>query len=108
MRTISPMAEQKEQEYFAKLLSVYDYGKRRFHVCEQPIFRLDPAGQAKIIIDRMASGTMTPNEARAFYDLPTVDNGDVPLVSANLMTLEALMAKGVSPTAAATPQHSKP
>lgn len=95
MRTISPMAEQKEQEYDGKLLNVYDYGKRRFHVCEQPIFRLDPAGQAKIIIDRMASGTMTTNEARQFYDLPTVENGDVPLVSANLMTLEALMAKGL-------------
>lgn len=95
MRTISPMAEQKEQEYDGKLLNVYDYGKRRFHVCEQPIFRLDPAGQAKIIIDRMASGTMTVNEARQFYDLPAVEDGDEPLASANLMTLKALMAKGM-------------
>jgi len=95
MRTISPMAEQKEQEYQSKLLNVYDFTKRRFHVCEQPIFRLDPAGQAKIIIDRMASGTATVNEGRRFYDLPAVKNGDVPLVSANLMTLEALMAKGL-------------
>lgn len=98
MRTISPMAEQKEQEYFAKLLSVYDYGKRRFHVCEQPIFRLDPKGQAEIIKLRMESGTMTVNEGRSCYDLPAVKNGDEPLASANLMTLEALMAKGGSPT----------
>lgn len=95
MRTISPMAEQKEQEYDGKLLNVYDYGKRRFHVCEQPIFRLDPAGQAGIMKTRMEAGTMTVNEARAWYDLPAVENGDEPLASANLMTLQALMAKGI-------------
>ena len=95
MRTISPMAEQKEQEYDGKLLNVYDYGKRRFHVCEQPIFRLDPAGQAGITKTRMESGTMTINEARAVYDLPAVENGDEPMASANLMTLKALMQKGV-------------
>lgn len=98
MRTISPMAEQKEQEYDSKLLNVYDYGKRRFHVCEQPIFRLDPQGQANILKSRMEAGTMTVNEARAFYDLPAVENGDEPLASANLMTLQALMAKGVTET----------
>ena len=101
MRTISPMAEQKEQEYDGKLLNVYDYGKRRFHVCEQPIFRLDPAGQAGIMKTRMEAGTMTVNEARAWYDLPAVENGDEPLASANLMTLQALMAKGA-------PQPEKP
>lgn len=95
MRTISPMAEQKEQEYDSKLLNVYDFGKRRFHVCEQPIFRLDPAGQANILKSRMESGTMTVNEARACYDLPAVENGDEPLASANLMTLQALISKGV-------------
>ena len=95
MRTISPMAEQKEQEYDGKLLNVYDYGKRRFHVCEQPIFRLDPAGQADITKTRMESGTMTINEARAVYDLPAVENGDEPMASANLMTLKALMSKGI-------------
>ena len=95
MRTISPMAEQKEQEYDGKLLNVYDYGKRRFHVCEQPIFRLDPAGQAGITKTRMESGTMTINEARAVYDLPAVENGDEPMASANLMTLKALMSKGL-------------
>lgn len=95
MRTISPMAEQKEQEYDSKLLNVYDFGKRRFHVCEQPIFRLDPAGQANILKSRMESGTMTVNEARACYDLPAVENGDEPMASANLMTLKALMSKGI-------------
>ena len=106
MRTISPMAEQKEQEYFVKLLNIYDYGKRRFHVCEQPIFRLDPAGQANIIKLRMESGTMTVNEGRSVYDLPSVENGDEPLASANLMTLKALMAKGTSQPVAPSEPNS--
>jgi hypothetical protein len=106
MRTISPMAEQKEQEYFVKLLNIYDYGKRRFHVCEQPIFRLDPAGQANIIKLRMESGTMTVNEGRSVYDLPSVENGDEPLASANLMTLKALMAKGISQPVAPSEPNS--
>jgi HK97 family phage portal protein len=108
MRTISPMAEQKEQEYDSKLLNVYDFGKRRFHVCEQPIFRLDPAGQANILKTRMESGTMTVNEARAFYDLPAVENGDEPLASANLMTLQALVSKGIPQTIETPPPAIEP
>lgn len=87
MRTISPMAEQKEQEYDSKLLSIYDYGKRRFHVCEQPIFRMDPEGTARILETRMKSGTLTVNEGRAYYDLPSVEGGDTIYVSTNLAEL---------------------
>ena len=86
-RTISPMAEQKEQEYQSKLLTPYDYGKRRFHVCEQPIFRLDPEGLAKIVESRMKSGTCTVNEGRKFYDLPSIEGGDTIYLSTNLAEL---------------------
>ena len=86
-RTISPMAEQKEQEYDSKLLTIYDFGKRHFHVCEQPIFRLDPEGLAKIVESRMKSGTLTVNEGRKFYDLPSIKGGDTIYLSTNLAEL---------------------
>lgn len=87
MRCISPQAEQKEQEYDGKLLSVYDYGKRRYHVCEQPLFRLDPKGQAELDKIRLETGANTVNEIRQKYDLPSVEGGDIIYVSTNLAEL---------------------
>lgn len=94
MRCISPMAEQKEQEYDGKLLTPFDYDKRRFHVCEQPIFRLDPEGTARIIEMRLKSGTLTVNEGRKFYDLPSVEGGDTIYISTNLAELGSEKLRG--------------
>ena len=46
----------------------------------------------------MQSGLCTVNEARQEFDMPSVNNGDVPLASANLMTLDALIAKSDAAT----------
>jgi hypothetical protein len=40
----------------------------------------------------------TINEVRAQHDLPAVEDGDVPMASANLMTLKALIAKSDAST----------
>ena len=41
---------------------------------------------------KLQASIATPNEIRAEFDMPTVD-GDTPLASANLLTLEGTLAK---------------
>ena len=92
--TIQPRIRQHEDELNAKLLLADDFGRRRIHVCELPLRRLDAKGQAEIDKLHLETGVNTVNELRNQYDLPSVPDGDEPLASANLMTLKALMAKG--------------
>ena len=46
----------------------------------------------------MQAGLCTVNEARRDFDMPAVEDGDVPMASANLMTLKALIAKSDAST----------
>ena len=94
LRTIQPRIREWEDELNAKLLTADDFGKRRIHVCELALKRLDAKGQAEVDKLQLETGAATVNDIRAKYDRPAVENGDEPLASANLMTLKALMAKG--------------
>ena len=46
----------------------------------------------------LQTGACTVNEIRQEHDRPSVKNGDVPMASANLMTLDALIAKSQAAT----------
>lgn len=92
-RTIAPDGAEMEAECFRKFLSIYDYGQHRFHLCEQPLLRMDKETQAKVDLMNLQTGAKTINEVRAEHDMPAVENGDEPMASANLMTLKALIAK---------------
>lgn len=94
LRTIQPRIREWEDEMNAKLLTADDFGKRRIHVCELPLRRLDAKGQAEIDKIHLETGVNTVNELRNQYDLPSIADGDEPMASANMMTLKALMAKG--------------
>ena len=96
-RTIAPDGAEMEAECFRKFLSIYDFGQHRFHLCEQPLLRMDKETQAKIDSYHLQNG-WTFNEVRAEHDLPAVEGGDEPMGSANLMTLKALMAKADAAT----------
>ena len=96
-RTIAPDGAEMEAECFRKLLNIYDFGQHRFHLCEQPLLRMDKETQAKIDSYHLQNG-WTFNEVRAEHDLPAVEGGDEPMGSANLMTLKALMAKADAAT----------
>ena len=96
-RTIAPDGAEMEAECFRKLLNIYDFGQHRFHLCEQPLLRMDKETQAKIDGYHLQNG-WTFNEVRAEHDLPAVEGGDEPMGSANLMTLKALMAKADAAT----------
>ena len=97
-RTIAPDGAEMEAECFRKFLSIYDFGQHRFHMCEQPLLRMDKEAQAKVDMLNLQTAAKTPNEIRAEHDMPAVEGGDEPLAAANLMTLKALIAKAEAAT----------
>ena len=97
-RTILPQKTGNEKEIARKLIGFRDYGVRRIHICEKPLLAMDPERQAKVDQLNLQTGAMTVNEIRAGHDMPTVENGDEPMASANLMTLKALIAKSEGAT----------
>ena len=87
-----------EAECFRKFLSIYDYGQHRFHLCEQPLLRMDKETQAKVDMLNLQTGAKTINEVRAEHDMPAVEERRRANGSANLMTLKALLAKADAST----------
>ena len=92
-RTILPQKTGNEKEISRKFIGFKDYGVRRIHICEDPLMVMDPERRAKVAQLKMQAGLCTVNEARRDFDMPAVEDGDVPMASANLMTLKALIAK---------------
>lgn len=97
-RTILPLKTGNEKEIARKLIGFKDYGTRRIHICEDPLMVMDPERRAKVAQLKMQAGLCTVNEARRDFDMPSVEDGDVPMASANLMTLKALIAKSDAST----------
>ena len=92
-RTILPQKTGNEKEIARKLIGFRDYGVRRIHICEDPLMVMDPERRAKVALMKLQASIATPNEIRAEFDMPTVEDGDTPMASANLLTLKALLAK---------------
>lgn len=85
-RTIAPLARELEDLFDAKLLDEFDFGQRRFHMCELPLLRMDLEKQAKVDQLRLQMG-WTVNEIRNQYDMPSIEKGDTAYVSTNLAEL---------------------
>ena len=86
-REIQPAIRYIEDEFNRKLLTVDDFDKRRFHLCELPLMRLDKRAQAQTNEILLRIGAKSVNEIRAEYDLPAVDGGDVLYLLTNLAEL---------------------
>jgi hypothetical protein len=87
LRTIQPRIREHEDEFNSKLLTASDFGRRRIHVCELALRRLDAKGQAEIDKLHLETGVKSPNELRNMYDLPSIPDGDTHYVSANLLKI---------------------
>jgi HK97 family phage portal protein len=96
-RTVQPEIVAIEQEFTRKILSKEDFGRRRFHLCEQPLLRLDRESQAKVDEINLRTGVKSPNELRQQYDLPSVPNGDTIYVSTNLAEAGSEKLRGSAP-----------
>lgn len=83
LRTIQPRIRKHEDELNSKLLRPEDFGRRRIHVCELALRRLDAKGQAEIDKMHLETG-WSVNELRSQYDLPNIPNGDAHYISTNL------------------------
>jgi HK97 family phage portal protein len=94
-RTVQPDITEMEQEMNRKLLTREDFGKRRIHMCEQPLLRLDKEAQAKVDQLQLQTGAATVNEIRQQYDRPAVEGGDIIYVSTNLAELGSPKLSGV-------------
>ncbi len=101
-RTVQPDIIEMEQELNRKLLTRDDFGKRRIHMCEQPLLRLDKEAQAKVDQLQLQTGAATVNEIRQQYDRPAVEGGDIIYVSTNLAELGSPKLSGAQPTPAPT------
>jgi HK97 family phage portal protein len=97
-RTVQPDITEMEQEMNRKLLTRDDFGKRRIHMCEQPLLRLDKEAQAKVDKMQLETGAATVNEIRQQYDRPAVEGGDIIYVSTNLAELGSPKLSGAQPT----------
>lgn len=105
LRTIQPRIRSYEDEYNSKMLNEFDFGKRRIHVCELALRRLDAKGQAEIDKMHLEAG-WSVNELRSQYDLPNIPNGDAHYVSTNLAEVgsEKLRSNGgAAPVAEVNP-----
>ena len=103
-RTVQPDVTEMEQEMNRKLLRREDFGRRRIHMCEQPLLRLDKEAQAKVDQLQLQTGAATVNEIRAQYDRPAVEGGDIIYVSTNLAELGSEKLRGSSATPPAEPE----
>ena len=83
LRTIQPRIREWEDEFNSKMLTAADFGKRRIHVCELQLRRLDAKGQAEIDKLHLDTG-WSVNELRNQYDLPSIPEGDAHYVNTNL------------------------
>ena len=97
-RTVQPDIIEMGQEFNRKLLTREDFGKRRIHMCEQPLLRLDKEAQAKVDKMQLETGAATVNEIRQQYDRPAVEGGDTIYVSTNLAELGSEKLRGAQPT----------
>ena len=97
LRTISPLIREMEDEMNSKLLGAEDFGKRRIHVCEKALRRLDPTAQANLFKTYLETGAYTVNEIRGEMDMPSVANGDKNYISTNLAELGSEKLKGAAP-----------
>ena len=107
LRTIQPRIREMEDEMNSKLLGPGDFGKRRVHICEKALRRLDPAAQANLDKTHLETGAYTPNEIRAQYDLPSVEGGDTNYVSTNLAELGSDKLRRPASPAGATHGNEK-
>ena len=102
--TIQPAIGLWEDELNAKLLNEWDFGKRRIHLCERNLRRLDPTAQANLDKLHLETGVCSVNELRAAHDMPTIEGGDAHYVSTNLAEVGSEKLRAASSGAAPASQ----
>lgn len=85
---LSPLLRKIELEFRRKLVPRSLWGRYKFAFDTEGLFITDLATRGQWMKMQVETGTGTPNELRRKLDLPPVEGGDRPFVSANLKPLE--------------------
>ena len=94
--TLDPLLIQLETEFRRKLLTWRETLTTRFRFDRGALASSDPEAAVRLSSARIAAGLESVNEARASHNRPPVEGGDTLLMSANLKTIEALTAEGIT------------
>lgn len=95
--TLDPILKRIENELRRKLVSRSQCCKKTFMYDRSDIYSLDLQSKAAYYKQMLEIGAVTANEIRRKENLPEVDGGDTPLVSANLLPLDTIReAKGAT------------
>ena len=98
---IAPLIEEIEDEFNRKLVGEQGWGSHRFHLCTDPLFRLDRKTQGEWNKNRLETGVVSINDLRAEMELPPIkgEGGDDHFVSANLIKVGSPKLSGDNTTA---------
>ena len=97
--TLNPYLRRIETELNRKLVPRKMCCRRVFRFDRSGIYAMDQQSKADYFKKMLEIGAMTANEIRAKENLPSVEGGDTPLVSANLLPLDTIReAKGITKT----------
>lgn len=92
--TLDPLLTKIECEFRRKLIPREMSTDMTFTFDRTGLFTADMMTQIDFATKAVGIGINTPNEARKTFNMPAVEGGDEPLMSANFKTLATLKAEG--------------
>ena len=93
-QTLRPFLRQIEQEFSDKLLPRSRRHEERIRFDLSGLFATDLRTRAEYVKACVESGTMTPNEGRAFEDRPPIEGGDQIFISCNVAPIDSPKLRG--------------
>ena len=93
-QTLAPLLTQIEGELLVKLMPRSLWGSYRFCFDREKMYLTDLTTEIAYMKGTLESGVYTINDWRSKKGIPRIAKGDAALVSANLKTLDALVAEG--------------
>lgn len=94
--TLNPMLRKIECELHRKLIAPSLCCKRRFEFDRRSLYACDLASRVQYQTQTIAAGIYTVNDWRRAENMPPIEGGDTPLVSANLKTIQDIKNDGTN------------
>lgn len=88
--TLNPLLRKIESELHRKLIEPSLCCERRFEFDRRSLYACDLASRVQYQTQTIAAGIYTVNDWRRAENMPPVEGGDLPLVSANLKGLSEM------------------
>lgn len=82
---VLPIVQQIEGEVNTKVVEINNQDNIKFKFEVESLLRADSKTKSEVIQTNLRNSIYTINEARALYNLPPIQGGDVPMVMANNM-----------------------